>query len=49
MEKLVFFNLDSLFLMFGICQMVLWLIGLLFDHFDPKKPERSKLWEDIMD
>ena len=23
--------------MFGICQMVLWLIGLLLDPFDPQK------------
>ena len=23
--------------MFGIFQMVLWLIGLLLDHFDPQK------------
>ena len=32
-----FFILNSLFLMFGICPMVLWLIGLLLDHFDPQK------------
>ena len=30
--------------------MVLWLIGLLLDHFDPhKKTEVSKLWGDIKD
>ena len=23
--------------MFGICQMVLWLIGLLLDHFDTQE------------
>ena len=23
--------------MFGICQIVLWLIGLLIDHFDTHK------------
>ena len=33
----IFFSLNSLFLMFSICQMVLWLIGLLLDHFDPLK------------
>ena len=32
-----FFSLNSLFLMFGIFQMVLWLIGSLLDHFDPQK------------
>ena len=32
-----FFILNSLFLMFGMCQMVLWLIGLLLDHFDTQK------------
>ena len=42
----IFFQLNSLFLMFGICQMVLRLIGL------PnwvKKAEGSKLWGDVMD
>ena len=29
--------LDSLFLMFGTCQVVLWVIGLLLDHFDLQK------------
>ena len=33
----IFFILNALFLMFRICQMVLWLIGLLLDHFDPHK------------
>ena len=33
----IFFILNSLFLMFGICQMILWLTGLLLDHFDPQK------------
>ena len=33
----IFFSLGSLFLMFGICQMVLWLVGLLLDHYDPQK------------
>ena len=32
-----FFSLNSLLLMFGICQMVLWLFGLLVDHFDSQK------------
>ena len=32
-----FFSLNSLFLMFGICQMVLGLIGSLLDHFDPQE------------
>ena len=32
-----FFSLNSLFLMFGICQMVLGLIGSLLAHFDPQK------------
>ena len=31
------FSLHSLFLMFGICQMVLCLIRLLVDCFDPKR------------
>ena len=29
--------------------MVLWLIALLFDHFDPEKTEVSKLWGDLSD
>ena len=36
----IVFSLNSLFLMFGICQMVLWVIGLLLDHFDLKKLKR---------
>ena len=32
-----FFSLKSLFLMFGICQMVLGLIGSLLHHFDPQE------------
>ena len=35
-KTLHFRSWNSLFLMFGICQMVLWLIGLLLDHFDPQ-------------
>ena len=37
-----FLGLNSLFLMIGICQMVLWLIGLLVDHFVPQKNEVLK-------
>ena len=45
-----FFSLNSLSLTFRICQMVLWLLGLLLDHFVPQKStEVSKLWGDIMD
>ena len=44
----IFFSSTSLFLMFGIYQMVLRLIGLLLDHFDSPKTEVSKLWGDIM-
>ena len=32
-----FLSLNSLFLVFGICRMVLRLIGSLLDHFDPQK------------
>ena len=32
-----FFSLNSLFLMFGIFQIVLRLIGSLLDHFDPQE------------
>ena len=42
----IFFQLNSLFLMFGICQMVLRLIGL---PLDPQKAKVSKLWGDVMD
>ena len=33
----IFFSLNSLFLMFEICQMVLGLSGSLLDHFDPQE------------
>ena len=29
--------------------MVLWLIRLLLDHFDPQESEVGKLWGDIID
>ena len=48
LEKPVFFSLDSLFLVFEICRVVLWLIGSLLDHFDLQKIEVSKLRRDIM-
>ena len=38
-----FFSLSPLFWMYGICQMVLWLIGLLLDHFDPQKNWSGKI------
>ena len=39
------FSLNSLLLMFGICQMVLWLFGLLVDHFDSQKNWSVKIME----
>ena len=38
-----FFILDSLFLVFGKCQMVLWLIMLLLYHFDLKKTRSTEI------
>ena len=38
-----FFYLKLAIFLFGICQMVLWLIGLLLDHFDPQK--KLKCWK----
>ena len=37
-----FFSLNWLFLIFGIFQMVLWLIGLLLLHFNTQK--KLKCW-----
>ena len=37
------FTLNSLFLMFGICEMVLWLIGLLLHRSDSQKTWRVKI------
>ena len=48
-EKQKGVSLNSLFLMIGICLMILWLIGLLLNHFDPQKNEVWKLSTDIMD
>ena len=42
------FGLKSLFLMFDVCQMVLWLIISLLDYFDPQKIEVSNLMKDVM-
>ena len=38
-----FFYLNSLFLIFEVFQMVLWLITSLLDNFGPQKIEESKL------
>ena len=41
----ILFYLNSLFLMFKLCQMVLWLIMCLLDDFDPPKIEVLKSYE----
>ena len=43
----ILFYLNSLFLMFKLCQMVLWLIMRLLDDFDPPKIEVLKVMRDI--
>ena len=43
----ILFYLNSLFLMFELCQMVLWLIMCLLDNFDPQKIEVLKVMRDI--
>ena len=43
----ILFYLNSLFLMFELCQMVLWLIMCLLDDFDPQKIEVLKVMRDI--
>ena len=40
-----FFALNPLFLMFAICEMVLWLIGLFLSHYDPQKNWSVKVIE----
>ena len=43
----ILFYLNSLFLMFELCKMVLWLIMCLLDDFDPQKIEVLKVMRDI--
>ena len=43
----ILFYLNSLFLMFELCQMVLCLIMCLLDDFDPQKIEVLKVMRDI--